>query len=264
MGLIVAFFSAKNKKTQKELEKTVMMASKLQKDLEMVMEYNQGEKDMINDQIMTFKKQHLNAKQAGDGNYDADQAQTDLEKLLIPASELACKDVIGKGSFGTVFMGEYRGQKVAVKTLKEIGTENLQRFKEEVLLNADLRHTNIVTLVGAVWEVELMALVMEFCEKGMSSTLLEREGHNFSWQDPLHKWSLEIAQAMKYLHQAKYYDARNNVQVKGIIHRDLKPDNCLVDDNYTIKIADFGEARAFMENATMTVSAAKRVTERRE
>ena len=38
----------------------------------------------------------------------------------------------------------------------------------------------------------------------------------------------------------------------GILHRDLKPDNALVTETLTIKVADFGEARAFNENNTMT------------
>jgi serine/threonine protein kinase len=49
----------------------------------------------------------------------------------------------------------------------------------------DLRHQNIVTLVGACWGKDLMALVMEFCEKGMASDVLKEEGSTFSWDDPV-------------------------------------------------------------------------------
>jgi len=51
----------------------------------------------------------------------------------------------------------------------------------------DLRHQNIVTLVGACWGKDLMALVMEFCEKGMASDVLKEEGSTFSWDDPVRK-----------------------------------------------------------------------------
>jgi len=54
------------------------------------------------------------------------------------------------------------------------------------------------------------------------------------------------------LHGMTYYDADKKEQVRGIIHRDLKPDNCLVTETWGVKIADFGEARAALENATMT------------
>lgn len=52
-------------------------------------------------------------------------------------------------------------------------------------------------MIGACWEIELMALVMEFCEKGMSSTVLLTEGTNFTWDDPLLKWCLDLCKAMK-------------------------------------------------------------------
>jgi len=66
------------------------------------------------------------------------------------------------------------------------------------------------------------------------------------------KWLLDVSRGMSYLHGMTYYDADKNEQVKGIIHRDLKPDNCLVTETWGVKIADFGEARAALEDATMT------------
>jgi hypothetical protein len=39
-------------------------------------------------------------------------------------------------------------------------------------------------MVGCCWEKDLMALVMEYCEKGMSSDVLKFEGDNLSWDDP--------------------------------------------------------------------------------
>lgn len=52
--------------------------------------------------------------------------------------------MIGKGSFGEVFKAKYKGQIVAVKTLKSIDEETVDRFKAEVLLSSDLRHANVV------------------------------------------------------------------------------------------------------------------------
>ena len=66
------------------------------------------------------------------------------------------------------------------------------------------------------------------------------------------KWLLDVSRGMSYLHGMAYYDADKKEQVRGIIHRDLKPDNCLVTETWGVKIADFGEARAALENATMT------------
>jgi uncharacterized protein with ACT and thioredoxin-like domain len=84
-----------------------------------------------------------------------------MQRLVISASELAGKEVVGKGAFGEVYRSDYRGATVAVKTVKVISEENLDRFQKEILLMGDLRHQNIVTLIGAVWEKDLMGLVME-------------------------------------------------------------------------------------------------------
>ena len=117
---------------------------------------------------------------------------------------------------------------------------------------ADLHHSNVIQLVGACWEKDLMALVMEFADRGMSSAVLKEEGLNFSWDDPLLKWCMDTARALRYLHGVTYMDVKTDKLVSGVMHRDLKPDNCLVTETYTIKVADFGEARAFNENNTMT------------
>lgn len=77
------------------------------------------------------------------------------------------------------------------------------KFKDEVLLLGGLRHANIVALIGAVWEVELMALVMEYCANGMSSSMLVAQGAKYTWQSPLLKWCINIAQAVKFLHAAE-------------------------------------------------------------
>jgi hypothetical protein len=52
--------------------------------------------------------------------YDAEQAEEDLQKLLLNSKEIESLEVIGKGSFGEVHKANYRGTTVAVKTLKEV------------------------------------------------------------------------------------------------------------------------------------------------
>ena len=52
-----------------------------------------------------------------------------------------------------------------------------------------------------------MALVMEFCEKGMVSEVLIKEGEFFSWDDPMLKIIMDIARAMRYLHGGETSEA---------------------------------------------------------
>jgi len=73
---------------------------------------------------------------------------------------------------------------VAVKTMKQVDEETLERFQGEIMLMSGLRHQNVVTMVGCCWEKDLMALVMEFCEKGTSTDVLKAEGDHLAWDDP--------------------------------------------------------------------------------
>jgi len=176
------------------------------------------------------------------------------------ADELQNVVAIGKGAFGEVFRADYRGTTVAVKSVKEVSIENLTRFKEEIFLMHDLKHENIVLLIGACWEPDLMALVMEYCINGTASDVLVSDaGKEFSWSDPLLNWVIDVGRAMKYLHGVNFYDVNTKSQVSGIIHRDLKPDNCLVSEHYSLKVGDFGESKAYDENNTMTQVRAHRV-----
>ena len=117
---------------------------------------------------------------------------------------------------------------------------------------ADLNHTNVVQLVGACWEKDLMALVVEFCEKGMPSTVLREDSVERTWDGLLLHWCMDTVRAMRHLHGVTYMDVKTDDLVSGVIHRDLKPNNCLVSDAYILKVADFGEARAFNKNNTRT------------
>jgi serine/threonine protein kinase len=87
-------------------------------------------------------------------------------------------------------MGNYRGQKVAVKTMSTVDADNLSRFRDEIILMSDLHHPNVVFMVGACWEKKLMALVLEFCEQGTASDNLTPD---INWGDPLFKWAKDIA-----------------------------------------------------------------------
>jgi len=234
------------KRARDEGELIHMENVKLKNDVAIMQEYNQDEISMLEGQIKRFTADMAAAEAITDG------VLKDMQKMLIKADELVGKVVIGAGAYGEVFRSDYRGTAVAVKCMKQVDEKGLERFQAEIMLMGGLRHQNIVAMVGCCWEKDLMALVMEYCEKGTSTDVLRAEAGNLTWDDPLMKWLLDVSRGMGYLHGMAYYDKDKKEQIRGIIHRDLKPDNCLVTETWGVRIADFGEARAALEDATMT------------
>jgi len=256
----------KEKKLQQRIRIQTLHVSKLKTEnynikrkLELSQAYSNKEKYMIAKQhsvlVEEFKQKKLEGRENSgtekDDSLDSADATASLGKLLISAKELEAQNSIGKGSFGEVFKSKYRSSYVAVKTMKTIDEESLEKFRMEILLQSELRHDNIVAFIGAVWEQSLMALVIEYCEKGTAKSVLKTE-ERLTFQDPLLKWCLDISRGMNYIHSLSYFDVKANRHHYGIIHRDLKPDNCLITENFSLKLADFGEAREVDVDTTMT------------
>jgi serine/threonine protein kinase/ABC-type branched-subunit amino acid transport system substrate-binding protein len=137
--------------------------------------------------------------------------------------------LIGSGSFGHVYCGEYRGADVAIKKLKhqKMTKQQLEELSQESAVMTGLRHPNIVLFMGVCLDPPELCIITEFMNRGSLHDVL----HNDKLQLPfplLRNMILDIIKGLQFIHSA------------GIIHRDLKSPNLLVDKNWTIKIADFG------------------------
>jgi hypothetical protein len=150
---------------------------------------------------------------------------------------------IGKGTFGEVRKGIWRGETVAVKFLKTTmltSRENIECFVQECNVMKNLRHPNIILYMGASIQGPDFFVVTEYCENGNLFEVLHiNKSHKLTWKDK-HRIALEIALGMNYLHSYEI----------PILHRDLKSMNVLLDRNDQVKLADFGNTKILANQMT--------------
>ena len=121
---------------------------------------------------------------------------------------------------------------VALKVLPEAFTQDpdrLARFEREAKVLASLNHPNIGHIYGLEEADGIRALVLELVEGPTLADRIKRGPIPLDEALPIAK---QIAEALEAAHE------------KGIIHRDLKPANIEVRDDGTVKVLDFGLAKA--------------------
>ncbi|KAL3529257.1 hypothetical protein ACH5RR_008579 [Cinchona calisaya] len=149
---------------------------------------------------------------------------------------------LGDGGFGTVYKGKLRdGRDVAVKRLYESNLKRVEHFRNEVEILTRLRHRNLVSLYGCTSRnCRELLLVFEYIPNGTVADhvhgVLARTG-SLPWTTRM-SIAIETASALSYLHAS------------DVIHRDVKTNNILLDNNFCVKVADFGLSRLFPINAT--------------
>ncbi|KAK3866099.1 hypothetical protein Pcinc_028356 [Petrolisthes cinctipes] len=147
----------------------------------------------------------------------------------IDRQDLDLRDPIGKGEFGDVLLGDLLGQKVAVKILKD-SSRAAQGLLEEASLMTSLKHTNLVNLLGLVFEDSCILLVTEFMSKGSLVDYLRSRGRlHVSKRDQIN-FACDTCSGMAYLESQK------------VVHRDLAARNVLISEEGVAKVCDFGLA----------------------
>lgn len=178
--------------------------------------------------------------------------------LLIQRSisgQITLQSLIGKGRFGEVWKGEYKGDDVAVKIFHT--KEELSWFHEvEVYQTCLLRHPNILRFIAAdnrdiALQMQLW-LITEFCELGSLFELLTRQSFD---QDTALKLCFTAACGLDHLHT----EIVGTQGKPAIAHRDLKSRNILVKADYSCCIADLGLALKY-EKSTNVVKEPPRTT----
>lgn len=154
---------------------------------------------------------------------------------------------LGRGAMGVVYRGldPALDRPVAIKSiLPTVGAGSLSaeeleaRFLREARLAARINHTNVVHVYDAGRDGSSLFLVMEFIEGESLSARLHRREY------PDTPGALELA--------AQAADALGAAHALGVIHRDVKPANIMLNRQGTVKVADFGVAKAVGEDTGLT------------
>ena len=177
----------------------------------------------------------------------AREAEAQLHEVqshwIIPKSEIELtKEKLGKGAWGKVKVAKFRGTRVAAKCYHQIllSEHNLRLFRREISMAARLRHPNLVQFIGASIEGELI-LVTEL----MMTSLGALMHHGALSEANVISISLDVAQALNYLHL---------MQPHPIIHRDICSGNVLLDplpdDCWKAKVSDYGSVNLLQHLTT--------------
>ncbi len=164
---------------------------------------------------------------------------------LTPGTRLGVYEItaqIGVGGMGEVYRATDTNLKrsVAIKVLPAsvaADAERLARFQREAEVLAALNHPNIAAIYGLERSGATTALVMELVEGDDLSQRIARGAIPLDEALPITK---QIAEALEAAHE------------QGIIHRDLKPANIKVRSDGTVKVLDFGLAKALDPSPTAT------------
>ncbi|KAI5597688.1 hypothetical protein POPTR_002G088900v4 [Populus trichocarpa] len=144
-------------------------------------------------------------------------------------------ELLGRGSFGSVYEGiSDDGFFFAVKEVSLLdqgskGKQSIYQLEQEIALLSRFEHENIVQYYGTDKDESKLYIFLELVTKGSLQKLYQR----YNLRDSqVSSYTRQILHGLKYLHD------------QNVVHRDIKCANLLVDANGSVKLADFGLAKA--------------------
>jgi len=135
---------------------------------------------------------------------------------------------IGKGASSVVFEARHKLTNV-VYACKAVSREfinandTLMHLEQELRIHMTLKHPHICKIEDVIYQPSCIFVFMEYCANGDMFQWLNKMPLDINL-----RFVAQIISAISYLHE------------RGIAHQDIKPENILIDQNWDIKIADFG------------------------
>ncbi|XP_023763013.1 L-type lectin-domain containing receptor kinase IX.1 [Lactuca sativa] len=157
------------------------------------------------------------------------------KQLALATKNFSEGEKIGQGGFGGVYKGFMRetNSYVAVKKISSGSKQGIKEYAAEVRTISQLRHKNLVQLVGWCHEGKELLLVYEFMSNGSLDSHLFKGSFLLTWA-MRYNVARGLASALLYLQEE---------WEQCVLHRDIKTSNIMLDSNFNAKLGDFGLAR---------------------
>jgi hypothetical protein len=174
-------------------------------------------------------------------------------ELEAATQQFASSLILGRGGFGAVHAGVWRGREVAVKVLDKMSRQGAKEFLREINILGSYQHPNLLPLLGFCISKEdalhFCALIYPRMKCSLQDALARSRKPKHTGADALPATTrlaiaCDVAAGLAYLHSS------DNKPV--ILHRDIKSSNILLDSDNRARVADVGLARRMEAGASQT------------